>query len=36
MYLNNEIKILQVYKDKEHRGLDEQKTFEKIHVNTEL
>lgn len=38
--LRNEIKDLQAYKEKAHRELcrvrDEQKTFGKIHVNTEL
>jgi predicted RNase H-like nuclease (RuvC/YqgF family) len=38
--LRNEIKDLQVYKEKAYRELcrirDEQKTFGKIHVNTEL
>ena len=38
--LRNEIKVLQEYKEKAHRELcrirDEQKTFGKIHVNTEL
>ena len=38
--LRNEIKELQAYKEKAHRELcrvrDEQKTFGKIHVNTEL
>lgn len=38
--LRNEIKALQEYKEKAHRELcrvrDEQKTFGKIHVNTEL
>lgn len=38
--LRNEIKNLQAYKEKAHRELcrvrDEQKTFGKIHVNTEL
>lgn len=38
--LRNEIKVLQEYKEKAHRELcrvrDEQKTFGKIKVNTEL
>ena len=38
--LRNEIKDLQAYKEKAHRELcrvrDEQKTFGKIHVNTDL
>ena len=38
--LRNEIKVLQEYKEKAHRELcrvrDEQKTIEKIKVNTEL
>ncbi|MCG0228240.1 hypothetical protein L4X32_19645, partial [Phocaeicola vulgatus] len=38
--LRNEIKVLQEYKEKAHRKLcrvrDEQKTFGKIRVNTEL
>ena len=38
--LHNEIKVLQEYKEKVYRELlrfrDEQRTFGKIHVNTEL